>query len=164
MDKEAKKLIFKIIYTATLTILLTYLWWGPYQNNFRAQISLQQEYWNQTNDLKTKGFDPIAIAQEAKVQEVSIENTSEGERAYTIAFMVDEGKENQNTNKNNYVKYYIMDEMGNCSDARNLSLNGNIYTSTLESGEKEEYKIVLWSDEEEMNLDGNLSLIANPTL
>ena len=164
MEKEAKKIIFEIIYIAVITIVLSYLWWGPYRNDFRAKISLQEKYWNQTKDLATAGFETVQIEKNATAKEVSIENKSNGERSFTIAFMVDDGKENQNTNKNNYVKYYIMDQDGNCSDERNLSLNGNIYTSTLESGEKAVERCVLWSEEEQLNLDGNLSLIANPVL
>ena len=107
MKKEAKKMIFEIIYIAVITIVLSYLWWGPYRNDFRAKISLQEKYWNQTKDLATAGFETVQIEKNATAKEVSIENKSNGERSFTIAFMVDDGKGNQNTNKNNYVKYYL---------------------------------------------------------
>lgn len=61
MEKEAKKIIFEIIYIAVITIVLSYLWWGPYRNDFRAKISLQEKYWNQTKDLATAGFETVQI-------------------------------------------------------------------------------------------------------
>ena len=79
---------------------------------FALKISLQEKYWNQTKDLATAGFETVQIEKNATAKEVSIENKSNGERSFTIAFMVDDGKGNQNTNKNNYVKYYIMDQDG----------------------------------------------------
>lgn len=161
-DKEIRKILLDIFYTLFIVLILSFLWWGPYQNKIRTRKSLQDHMLNQTYELLTSGFDPVHITTTRQEKSISIVNQGEKVTSYTISFMVNTGKNDYNTNQNNYVLYSIKDDFGNISEPRNLSLDGYMITSQLEVGQQKKYTIVLWSDSEDRNLDGNLALIANP--
>ncbi len=163
-DKEIRKIVLDIFYTIFIVSVLSFLWWGPYQDKVRAQKSLQNHMLNQTNELLTDGLDPVNITALKQEKNISIKNQGNKVTSYTISFMVDDGKNNQNTNKNNYILYSIVDELGNISEPRNLNLDGYMITSSLGVGQQKEYKVILWSEEESLNLNGSLALIANPII
>ena len=163
-DKEVRKILLDIFYTLFIVIILTFLWWGPYRNKIRASKSLQNHMLNQTQELLTSGLDPVHITLSRQEKSISIVNQGKTSASYAISFMVNVGKNDQNTNQNNYVLYSIKDEFGNISEPRNLSLDGYMITSQLEVGQEKKYTIILWSECEERNLDGSLALIANPII
>lgn len=161
-DKEIRTIITDIIYVIFIVCVLSWLWWGPYQNSIKIKKSLQKEQLNQTIALETRGLDEVVIAPMKTEKQITIINKSDESTNYTISFMVEDGKEDQNTNKNNYVMYSIIDEFGNYSEPRNLNLNGYMLTGSIGAFEQKNYTIVLWSENTIYNLNGNLSLIANP--
>lgn len=161
MKQEIISIVTDMLYVIFVVSILSFLWWGPYQDKVRAQQSYQGTL-NQTTALKTTGFDKVVVSDDKVTQDISIANVSDDRASYTISFMVEDGKMNQDSNQNNYVFYQVIDDNGTMSDIRNLSLDGYMITSNLPSNSSKHYQIILWS--ESSSFDGAFSLIANPIL
>ncbi len=162
-SQEIKRRVSNIIYTMVIIGVLTWLWWGPYQDKVRMRESLQQHL-NQTSELTTEGLDAVVINDKTTKKTITIKNDGTSDNRYTIAFMVTDGINDQNTNKNNYILYSVIDSTGSQSEPRSLSLDGGMITNKIAAHQEEQYEILLWSNENDINLQGKLALIANPIL
>ena len=156
-DKEVRRIILDIVCVVLIVTILTFLWWGPYQDKIRVKTSLQQEA-TKESPLVTNDLDIVAISQEKTHQMVQVVNEGDTSNSYMIQFMVEQGKNDPNTIQNNYVMYSIVTD-NYVSEPRNLSLDGYMLTSTLLPGEEKEYEIILWSNNPELQLDGQLAVL-----
>lgn len=150
-----------MVYTIFLAIVLSLYWWGPYQEKIQKDGLVHNLAINQTNDLRTSGFEEVQVMNIPVEKTITVQNQGKAENSYTIAFMVEAGKRNQNTNQNNYILYQLVLEDGTESEIHNLSLAGGIVTGSLEANQEKQYKVRLWTTKDSP-LIGNLSLVANP--
>lgn len=166
-EKEIRKRVVNILYTLLVVLVLTFLWWSPYSPMYHKKViktSLQsyQAYETTKKALLVRGLTEMNVSKDKQTQIITVKNEEATKNAYTLTFMVENGKFSQDSNQNYYIMYSLKDEDGTLSEPRNLSLDGGLITSALEAGEEKSYTVVLWS--EEKNLVGTFSYILNPVL
>lgn len=151
-----RKYIIDIVFVIVAVSLLTWFWFGPYQDKVRIKESLMASNIEFNKDISYSGFDYIELNSNRITKDLKVTNDGSKDISFIINF------NNLTDNNNNYVNYIITDNEGYQSDIRNLSLDGYILENNIAPSETKTYKVIIWSDME--NIDGNLNILLNPTI
>ncbi len=152
----ARKYIIDMIFTIVVISLLTWFWFGPYQDKIRIKESLMENNIEFNKDIAYSGFDYLKVTSNKVTKDLKVTNDGNEEMSFIISF------DNLTNDNNNYINYIITDNDGYQSDTRNLALDGYILENSLDTNETKTYQITIWSDNEEIN--GNLNILLNPIL
>ena len=152
----ARKYIIDMIFTIVVISLLTWFWFGPYQDKIRIKESLMENNIEFNKDIAYSGFDYLKVTSNKVTKDLKVTNDGNKEMNFIISF------DNLTNDNNNYINYIITDNDGYQSDTRNLALDGYILENSLDTNETKTYQITIWSDNEEIN--GNLNILLNPIL
>ena len=152
----ARKYIIDMIFTIVVISLLTWFWFGPYQDKIRIKESLMENNIEFNKDIAYSGFDYLKVTSNKVTKDLKVTNDGNEEMNFIISF------DNLTNDNNNYINYIITDNDGYQSDTRNLALDGYILENSLDTNETKTYQITIWSDNEEIN--GNLNILLNPIL
>ena len=151
-----RKYVIDIVFIIVVISLLTWFWFGPYQDKVRIKESLRANNLEFNDSISYNGFDSFSLDNNKITKEFSVTNNGDEEISYVVSF------DNLTNEKNNFVNYILTDSEGNVIK-RNLSLDGYILENNISPLETKEYKIILWYDDEN-TIDGNLELILNSSI
>ena len=151
-----RKYVIDIVFIIVVISLLTWFWFGPYQDKVRIKESLRANNLEFNDSISYNGFDSFSLDNNKITKEFSVTNNGDEEISYVVSF------DNLTNEKNNFVNYILTDSEGNVIK-RNLSLDGYILENNISPLETKEYKITLWYDDVN-TIDGNLELILNSSI
>lgn len=151
-----RKYVIDIVFIIVVISLLTWFWFGPYQDKVRIKESLRVNNLEFNDSVSYNGFDSFSLDNNKITKEFSVTNNGDEEISYVVSF------DNLTNEKNNFVNYILTDSEGNVIK-RNLSLDGYILENNISPLETKEYKITLWYDDVN-TIDGNLELILNSSI